>query len=65
MSILKIAISSRALFDLNESHKVFKEKGLRSILNFKKHEDDLLKKGVAFPLVEKPPKNEFQEFRFC
>ena len=28
MSILKIAISSRALFDLNESHKVFKEKGI-------------------------------------
>tara|TARA_B100000927_G_scaffold291719_1_gene296114 strand:- start:29475 stop:30353 length:879 start_codon:yes stop_codon:yes gene_type:complete len=54
MSILKIAISSRALFDLNESHKVFKEKGIEKYSKFqKKHEDDLLKKGVAFPLVEK------------
>ena len=54
MSILKIAISSRALFDLNDSHKVFKEKGIEKYSKFqKKHEDDLLKKGVAFPLVVK------------
>ena len=36
MSILKIAISSRALFDLNESHKVFKEKGIEKYSKFQK-----------------------------
>ena len=53
MSILKIAISSRALFDLNESHKVFKEKGIEKYLNFKNMKMIFLK-GVAFQLVEKP-----------
>lgn len=54
MSILKIAISSRALFDLNDSHKVFKEKGIEKYSKFqKKHENSVLKKGVAFTLVEK------------
>ena len=38
MSILKIGISSRALFDLKDSHKIFKEKGW-SLSNFIKIED--------------------------
>ncbi|MBL6820136.1 MAG: 5'-nucleotidase [Proteobacteria bacterium] len=54
MTILKVGISSRALFDMNESHKVFKEKGIEKYAKFqKKHEKNILEKGVAFPLVEK------------
>ena len=54
MTILKVGISSRALFDMNQSHKVFKEKGIDKYAKFqKKHEKDILEKGVAFPLVEK------------
>jgi 5'-nucleotidase len=54
MSILKIGISSRALFDLNESHKIFKEKGIEEYAKYQRHnENSLLEKGVAFALVEK------------
>jgi len=54
MAILKIGISSRALFDMNESHQVFKNKGIEKYAKFqKKHEKNTLEKGVAFPLVEK------------
>jgi 5'-nucleotidase len=54
MSILKIGISSRALFDLNTSHKIFKEKGIEEYAKYQRHnENSLLEKGVAFALVEK------------
>ena len=54
MSILKIGISSRALFDLNESHKIFKEKGIEEYAEYQRHnENSPLEKGVAFALVEK------------
>jgi len=54
MSILKIGISSRALFDLNKSHKIFKEKGIEEYAKYQRHnENSLLEKGVAFALVEK------------
>ncbi len=54
MSILKIGISSRALFDLKDSHKIFKEKGIEEYAKYqRKNEDNALKKGVAFALVEK------------
>ena len=36
MSILKIGISSRALFDLGESHEIFKKKALKNIQIIKK-----------------------------
>ena len=65
MSILKIGISSRALFDLKDSHKIFKEKGIEEYAKYqRKNEDNALKKGVAFALVEKllrmnkPKKND-------
>ena len=31
MSILKIGISSRALFDLGESHEIFKKEGIEAV----------------------------------
>ena len=54
MSILKIGISSRALFDLNEGHKIYKKKGIEKYADYqRKNEGVSLDKGVAFSLVEK------------
>lgn len=51
---LVVAISSRALFNLNASHNVFKEKGVEAYEQFQReHEDEPLEPGDAFPLVKK------------
>jgi 5'-nucleotidase len=51
---LVIAISSRALFDLSDSHRVFEEEGLRAYSDYQiAHEEEPLEPGEAFPLVEK------------
>ena len=53
-SQLVIAISSRALFDLDESHAVFESEGVDAYCKYQiEHEDDVLEPGVAFPLVKK------------
>jgi 5'-nucleotidase len=51
---LVIGISSRALFDLRESHDVFEAQGLAAYADYQvQHEDTFLEPGVAFPLVRK------------
>ena len=51
---LVVAISSRALFDLGESHAVFEKFGIEEYAAYQvKHENDFLRPGVAFPLVKK------------
>jgi 5'-nucleotidase len=51
---LVIAISSRALFNLSDSHRVYLEEGLEAFQDYQvQHEDDLLEPGDAFPLVQK------------
>ncbi|MBX2806997.1 MAG: 5'-nucleotidase [Cellvibrionaceae bacterium] len=51
---LVIAISSRALFDMQESHQVYMEQGLDAYANYQiERENDLLKPGDAFPMVQK------------
>ncbi len=51
---LVIAISSRALFDLAESHKVFEEEGLDAYRNYQiQRENEPLEPGDAFALVKK------------
>lgn len=51
---LVIAISSRALFDLDDSHKVFEADGLEAYAEYQiAHENDVLTQGDAFPLVKK------------
>jgi 5'-nucleotidase len=51
---LIVAISSRALFDLEDSHVLFEREGLEAYARFQRlHEDDLLSPGIAFPLVRK------------
>ena len=51
---LTVAISSRALFDLDESNRVFEERGLEAYRKYQiEHEDEVLEPGDAFPLVKK------------
>ena len=51
---LVVAISSRALFDLDESHEVFEQKGLEAYAEYQvARENEFLQPGVAFPLVKK------------
>lgn len=51
---LVVAISSRALFDLDESHQLFEKEGRESYcLHQVAHEDEPLKPGVAFQMVRK------------
>lgn len=51
---LVVAISSRALFDLEASHQMFIEKGVEAYCQYQiEHENEPLKPGVAFPLVKK------------
>ena len=51
---LIVAISSRTLFDLEDSHVLFERDGLDAYAAFQRsHEDDVLAPGIAFPLVRK------------
>jgi 5'-nucleotidase len=51
---LVIAISSRALFDLDESHSVFESQGLEAYAQYQvSRENEHLKPGKAFQLVRK------------
>jgi 5'-nucleotidase len=51
---LTVAISSRALFDLNESHAVFENDGVEAYCNYQVEREDIpLAPGVAFGLVKK------------
>lgn len=51
---LVIAISSRALFDLGDSHRVYEEQGLEAYQQYQiAHEDEPLAPGDAFVLVNK------------
>lgn len=51
---LVIAISSRALFNLADSHRVFEEQGLDAYEAYQiAREDEPLEQGVAFALVQK------------
>lgn len=53
-SKLIIGISSRALFDLDESHEIYKTQGLDSYREYQiDNEDKILNPGKAFPLVKK------------
>ncbi|MBS0211668.1 MAG: 5'-nucleotidase [Proteobacteria bacterium] len=51
---LTVAITSRALFDLEDSHGVFERDGVRAYADFQRSREDLiLKPGIAFGLVRK------------
>lgn len=51
---LVLAISSRALFDLSDSHRVYEAEGIEAYRQYQiEHEEEILSPGDAFPLVEK------------
>ena len=51
---LVVAISSRALFDLTESHRVYTDAGVDAYHRYQiEHEDQMLSPGPAFVLVNK------------
>lgn len=51
---LVVAISSRALFDLDESHGIFETQGVDNYARYQiEHENDPLEPGIAFSLVQK------------
>jgi 5'-nucleotidase len=51
---LVVAISSRALFDLEESNRVFEQQGVEAYYEYQlEREDEVLAPGVAFELVKK------------
>lgn len=51
---LVVAISSRALFDLTESHRIYTELGVESYHQYQiEHENEVLARGPAFSLVAK------------
>jgi 5'-nucleotidase len=51
---LVIATASSALFDLSESDRIFREEGLEAYRKYqRKHEEDVLEPGVAFPLIDR------------
>lgn len=51
---LVIAISSRALFDLEESHHIYETQGVEAYRKYQiEHENEALAPGDAFPLVKK------------
>ncbi len=52
--LLTVAVTSRALFDLEEGHALFEREGLEAYAAYQRlHEDDVLRPGVAFPVVRK------------
>ena len=51
---LVVAITARALFDLEDSHGLFEAKGVEAYSDHQRErEDDVLEPGIAFPLVRK------------
>lgn len=51
---LCVGISSRALFDLSDSNAVYETQGVDAYSRYQiAHENEILKPGVAFPLVKK------------
>ena len=52
--LLTVAVTSRALFDLEESHALFEREGVEAYAEYQRqHEDVVLEPGVAFPVVRK------------
>ncbi|EKE01801.1 MAG: hypothetical protein ACD_21C00052G0019 [uncultured bacterium] len=51
---LIIAISSRALFDLDASNEIYEQEGIAAYAKYQiNHENNILEPGMAFPLVKK------------
>ena len=54
VAILTIAITTRALFHMEDSHALFEREGIAAFADHqRRHEDVVLEPGIAFPLVRK------------
>src|SRR5690606_20999972 len=54
VALLTIAITTRALFHMEDSHALFEREGIAAFADYqRRHEDDVLHPGIAFPLVRK------------
>ncbi|GAB2492367.1 5'-nucleotidase [Pseudoxanthomonas sangjuensis] len=52
--LLTVAVTSRTLFDLEESHFLYESEGVEAYSEYqRRHEDDPLPPGMAFPVVRK------------
>ena len=50
---LVIGVSSRALFDLNRENEIYEKEGLEAYCRYQlEHENDVLKPGTGFALIE-------------
>ena len=50
---LKIAVTTRALFKLEEENKIYNEQGIEKYESYQvEHENDILEKGAAFKLIK-------------
>lgn len=51
--ILVVGVSSRALFNLEKENEIFEKENIEGFRKYQlEHEDELLEKGTAFPLVQ-------------
>jgi 5'-nucleotidase len=51
---LVVALSARALFDLEDGHAIYENEGVEAYAEYQReHEDQILEPGIAFPLVRK------------
>lgn len=51
--ILVVGVSSRALFDLEKENKIFETENIQGFRKYQEeHENEVLNKGTAFPLIE-------------
>lgn len=51
--VLVVAVSSRALFNLEEENEIFEKEWLKAFLDYQyENEDKIIKKWTAFPLIE-------------
>lgn len=54
MATLTVAMTSRALFDMEDSHSLFEASGIEAYADHQRaREDDILEPGIAFPLAQK------------
>jgi 5'-nucleotidase len=54
MEALIVAVTARALFDLEQGHSLFESEGVAAYADFQRsNEDDILEPGIAFPVVHK------------
>lgn len=53
-ALLTVAMTSRALFDMEDSHRLFEASGIAAYAEHQRvREDDILEPGIAFPLARK------------